>query len=128
MVVSFAPNQLSTEAKSVEMHHESHEAVSGDNTGFNIKNVSVKDDIIDVNVAPSVIINADAMFNEDMFGYDQFQDLRAVSSDEEDEESLEELQRQLMKKQEEMMEVQRKISAKRRMSDETKVHKLKKTY
>merc|ERR1711915_966552 len=44
MVVTFAPNQLTTEAKSVEMHHESlPEAVPGDNVGFNIKNVSVKD-------------------------------------------------------------------------------------
>jgi len=44
MVVTFAPNQLSTEVKSVEMHHESlPEAVPGDNVGFNIKNVSVKD-------------------------------------------------------------------------------------
>jgi len=44
MVVTFAPVQLSTEVKSVEMHHESlPEAVAGDNVGFNIKNVSVKD-------------------------------------------------------------------------------------
>merc|ERR1711874_880770 len=44
MVVTFAPNQLSTEVKSVEMHHESlPEAVPGDNVGFNIKNASVKD-------------------------------------------------------------------------------------
>merc|ERR1719357_1066857 len=44
MVVTFAPSQLSTEVKSVEMHHESlPEAVPGDNVGFNIKNVSVKD-------------------------------------------------------------------------------------
>merc|ERR1719463_732003 len=44
MVVTFAPNQLSTEVKSVEMHHESlPEAVPGDNVGFNCKNVSVKD-------------------------------------------------------------------------------------
>merc|ERR1719373_338259 len=44
MVVTFAPNMLSTEVKSVEMHHESlPEAVPGDNVGFNIKNVSVKD-------------------------------------------------------------------------------------
>merc|ERR1711918_13652 len=43
-VVTFAPNMLSTEVKSVEMHHESlPEAVPGDNVGFNIKNVSVKD-------------------------------------------------------------------------------------
>jgi elongation factor 1-alpha len=44
MVVTFAPSQLSTEVKSVEMHHETlPEAVPGDNVGFNVKNVSVKD-------------------------------------------------------------------------------------
>merc|ERR1712123_362977 len=44
MVVTFAPSQLSTEVKSVEMHHESlTEAQPGDNVGFNVKNVSVKD-------------------------------------------------------------------------------------
>jgi elongation factor 1-alpha len=44
MVVTFAPIGLSTEVKSVEMHHESLlEAVPGDNVGFNCKNVSVKD-------------------------------------------------------------------------------------
>merc|ERR1712141_140097 len=44
MVITFAPNQLTTEVKSVEMHHESlPEATPGDNVGFNIKNVSVKD-------------------------------------------------------------------------------------
>merc|ERR1712010_33455 len=44
MVVTFAPVGLSTEVKSVEMHHESlPEAVPGDNVGFNIKNVSVKE-------------------------------------------------------------------------------------
>merc|ERR1712058_44119 len=44
MVVTFAPVQLTTEVKSVEMHHESlPEALPGDNVGFNIKNVSVKD-------------------------------------------------------------------------------------
>merc|ERR1712142_1456147 len=44
MVITFAPNMLSTEVKSVEMHHESlPEAVPGDNVGFNIKNASVKD-------------------------------------------------------------------------------------
>ena len=44
MVVTFAPNCLTTEVKSVEMHHESlPEAVPGDNVGFNVKNVSVKD-------------------------------------------------------------------------------------
>ena len=44
MVVTFAPAGLSTEVKSVEMHHESlPEAVPGDNVGFNVKNVSVKE-------------------------------------------------------------------------------------
>ncbi|KAL6727412.1 translation elongation factor EF-1, subunit alpha [Ancylostoma duodenale] len=44
MVVTFAPQNVTTEVKSVEMHHESlPEAVPGDNVGFNIKNVSVKD-------------------------------------------------------------------------------------
>jgi len=43
-VVTFAPANLSTEVKSVEMHHEAlAEAVPGDNVGFNVKNVSVKD-------------------------------------------------------------------------------------
>lgn len=44
MILTFAPVGLSTECKSVEMHHESlPEAVPGDNVGFNVKNVSVKD-------------------------------------------------------------------------------------
>ncbi|CAM9430979.1 unnamed protein product [Hapterophycus canaliculatus] len=44
MVVTFAPVMLDTEVKSVEMHHEAlTEAVPGDNVGFNVKNVSVKD-------------------------------------------------------------------------------------
>jgi len=44
MVVTFAPTGLTTEVKSVEMHHESlPEALPGDNVGFNVKNVSVKD-------------------------------------------------------------------------------------
>ena len=44
MIVTFAPVQITTEVKSVEMHHESlPEAVPGDNVGFNVKNVSVKD-------------------------------------------------------------------------------------
>merc|ERR1712076_227352 len=43
-VVTFAPAGVSTEVKSVEMHHETlSEAVPGDNVGFNIKNVSVKE-------------------------------------------------------------------------------------
>ena len=44
MVVTFAPVNVTTEVKSVEMHHESlQEAGPGDNVGFNVKNVSVKD-------------------------------------------------------------------------------------
>merc|ERR1712088_795035 len=44
MVVTFAPCNVTTEVKSVEMHHESlPEALPGDNVGFNVKNVSVKD-------------------------------------------------------------------------------------
>jgi elongation factor 1-alpha len=42
--VQFAPVGLTTECKSVEMHHEVlDQAIPGDNVGFNIKNVSVKD-------------------------------------------------------------------------------------
>ena len=44
MVVTFAPSNVTTEVKSVEMHHESlAEGLPGDNVGFNVKNVSVKD-------------------------------------------------------------------------------------
>jgi len=44
MVVTFGPVGLTTEVKSVEMHHESlPEAAPGDNVGFNIKNVAVKE-------------------------------------------------------------------------------------
>jgi elongation factor 1-alpha len=44
MVVNFAPANVTTEVKSVEMHHESlTEGLPGDNVGFNVKNVSVKD-------------------------------------------------------------------------------------
>jgi elongation factor 1-alpha len=44
MVVTFAPPNITTEVKSVEMHHESlPEALPGDNVGFNVKNVSVKE-------------------------------------------------------------------------------------
>jgi len=44
MTVMFSPAQVSTEVKSVEMHHEQMEqAEPGDNVGFNVKNVSVKD-------------------------------------------------------------------------------------
>jgi len=44
MTVTFAPANVSSEVKSVEMHHTSlPEATPGDNIGFNVKNLSVKD-------------------------------------------------------------------------------------
>jgi elongation factor 1-alpha len=44
MVVTFAPVSVTTEVKSVEMHHETlTQAIPGDNVGFNVKNISVKD-------------------------------------------------------------------------------------
>merc|ERR1719334_1767469 len=45
MVVTFAPAAVTTEVKSVEMHHETltDGGVPGDNVGFNVKNVSIKD-------------------------------------------------------------------------------------
>lgn len=44
MVVTFAPAMITTEVKSVEMHHEAlTQATPGDNVGFNVKNVAVKD-------------------------------------------------------------------------------------
>lgn len=44
MIVTFAPAGVTTEVKSVEMHHEQlTQAVPGDNVGFNVKNVSIKD-------------------------------------------------------------------------------------
>jgi elongation factor 1-alpha len=44
MVVTFGPMNITTEVKSVEMHHEQVEqAAPGDNVGFNVKNLSVKD-------------------------------------------------------------------------------------
>jgi len=43
-VVTFAPAMVTTEVKSIEMHHvQLPEAIPGDNVGFNVKNVSVKD-------------------------------------------------------------------------------------
>nr|ABC60437.1 putative elongation factor 1 alpha [Hirudo medicinalis] len=43
-VVTFAPVNLTTEVKSVEMHYQAlEEALPGDNVGFNVKNVPVKD-------------------------------------------------------------------------------------
>ena len=44
MSVTFAPAGVKSEVKSVEMHHESlPEAIPGDNVGFNIKGLSIKD-------------------------------------------------------------------------------------
>lgn len=44
MIVTFAPANVTTEVKSVEMHHEQLvEGLPGDNVGFNVKNVSVKE-------------------------------------------------------------------------------------
>jgi len=44
MVVTFSPANQTTEVKSVEMHHVAlTEALPGDNVGFNVKNLSVKD-------------------------------------------------------------------------------------
>ena len=43
-VVTFAPTGLTTEVKSIEMHHEAlPETTPGMNIGFNVKNVAVKD-------------------------------------------------------------------------------------
>jgi elongation factor 1-alpha len=43
-MVTFAPVQVTTEVKSIEMHHEQlPQATPGDNVGFNVKNISVKD-------------------------------------------------------------------------------------
>ena len=39
-----APSNVTTEVKSVEKHHEQlTDGVSGDNVGFNVKNVSVEE-------------------------------------------------------------------------------------
>jgi len=44
MIVTFAPAGITTECKTVEMHHQQlEEAIPGDNVGFNVKNVGVKD-------------------------------------------------------------------------------------
>lgn len=44
MVVAFAPANIVTECKSVEMHHQNLESAGpGDNVGFNVKGISVKD-------------------------------------------------------------------------------------
>jgi len=43
-MIQFAPSGITTEVKSIEMHHESlPQAAPGDNIGFNVKNLSVKD-------------------------------------------------------------------------------------
>jgi elongation factor 1-alpha len=42
--VVFAPSGLQSEVKSIEMHHEAlEEATPGDNVGFNVKGLSIKD-------------------------------------------------------------------------------------
>ena len=42
--IIFAPSDIITEVKSIEMHHDiKDEAISGDNIGFNIKGVAVKE-------------------------------------------------------------------------------------
>ena len=44
MAICFGPLGVTTECKSVEMHHEQvAEAIPGDNVGFNVKNLSVTD-------------------------------------------------------------------------------------
>ncbi|KAK2195768.1 bifunctional P-loop containing nucleoside triphosphate hydrolase/Translation elongation factor EF1A [Babesia duncani] len=44
MILTFAPNVITTECKSVEMHHEVVAVANpGDNVGFNVKNVSTSD-------------------------------------------------------------------------------------
>jgi elongation factor 1-alpha len=44
MLVHFAPANITTECKTVEMHHQQlEEAIPGDNVGFNVKNISIKD-------------------------------------------------------------------------------------
>uniref|UniRef100_A0A8C0P7T4 GTP-eEF1A C-terminal domain-containing protein n=1 Tax=Canis lupus familiaris TaxID=9615 RepID=A0A8C0P7T4_CANLF len=46
MVVTFAPVNVTTEVKSVEMHHEAlSEALPGDNVGFNVKFAELKEKI-----------------------------------------------------------------------------------
>jgi len=44
MIVKFTPSNMSSECKSVEMHHEQlPQAIPGDNVGFSVRNISVKD-------------------------------------------------------------------------------------
>nr|BAN40174.1 elongation factor 1-alpha 1 [Entamoeba histolytica] len=43
-IVQFAPSGVSSECKSVEMHHTAlAQAIPGDNVGFNVRNLTVKD-------------------------------------------------------------------------------------
>merc|ERR1712151_1367091 len=43
MTIRFAPTGLNAECKSVKMHHEQlPQAVPGDNVGFNVKGLSIK--------------------------------------------------------------------------------------
>ncbi|KAJ8779222.1 hypothetical protein J1605_000099 [Eschrichtius robustus] len=50
MVATFAPVNITTEVKSVEMHHEAlSEALLGDSVGFNVKNLPVK------NIHPGIV-------------------------------------------------------------------------
>ena len=42
--ILFAPTSITTDVKSIEMHHtQLSQAIPGDNIGFNVKNISVKD-------------------------------------------------------------------------------------
>ena len=44
MTVIFSPSDITTEVKSIEMHHEVlSEANPGDNVGFNVKGITIKD-------------------------------------------------------------------------------------
>lgn len=44
MTIRFAPSGITAEVKSCEVHHESHAEVGpGNNVGFNVKNVTIKD-------------------------------------------------------------------------------------
>ena len=44
MVVTFGPITVTTNIKSVEMHHEAlSKTLPGDNVGFNVKNIPAKD-------------------------------------------------------------------------------------
>ena len=44
MIIHFAPANITTECKTVEMHHTNlEEALPGDNVGFNVKGITLKD-------------------------------------------------------------------------------------